>query len=184
MVTPVKQITLDEFETFLDQSENADRLFELIDGEIVEKVPTEEHGMIAHIISGEIYIYLRQNPIGRAGVEVRYQVPGDSHNSRMPDFSLRLKPQSPIVTSGAVAGMPDFAVEIKSPRDSTRSLREKADYYLANGVKLIWVIYPNKKLVEVYQPDEDILFYTENDTLDGGTVLPEFALAVKTLFET
>ena len=38
-----KTYTIEEFERFLALPENADRLFELIDGEIVEKMPTEEH---------------------------------------------------------------------------------------------------------------------------------------------
>jgi Uma2 family endonuclease len=39
--------TLPEFEVFIARPENADRLFELINGEIVEKLPTREHGIIA-----------------------------------------------------------------------------------------------------------------------------------------
>lgn len=60
-------------------------------------------------------------------------------------------------------------------------MREKADYYLANGVRLVWLVYPEKHLVVVHTPDtEDIL--TENDTLDGGDVLPGFKLPVRDIF--
>jgi hypothetical protein len=60
MATVKEQIhTVEEFEAFIQRPENADRLFELIDGEIVEKVPTEEHGVLALLLGGEIYIYLK-----------------------------------------------------------------------------------------------------------------------------
>ncbi|MEO8393156.1 MAG: Uma2 family endonuclease [Chloroflexota bacterium] len=39
--------TIEDFEQFITQPENRDRRFELINGEIVEKMPTESHGIIA-----------------------------------------------------------------------------------------------------------------------------------------
>lgn len=47
--------TVDEFEAFIAQSDHTDRLFELIDGEIAEKMPTEEHSLII----GNVYMPLR-----------------------------------------------------------------------------------------------------------------------------
>ena len=77
--------------------------------------------------------------------------------------------------------MPDLAVEVKSPDDSLSKLREKAAYYLANGTLLAWLVYPKKRLVIVLTPDsEEIL--TEDDTLDGGDVLPGFTLPVRDIF--
>ena len=38
--------TVDEFDEFVARPENRDRLFELINGEIVEKVPTQTRGFI------------------------------------------------------------------------------------------------------------------------------------------
>lgn len=45
MVIQTKSYTIEEFEEFIARPENGDRVFELIHGEIVEKVPTEEHSM-------------------------------------------------------------------------------------------------------------------------------------------
>ncbi len=42
-----RRITADEFEIFVDLPENRERLLELINGAIVEKTPTQEHGFIA-----------------------------------------------------------------------------------------------------------------------------------------
>lgn len=76
---------------------------------------------------------------------------------------------------------PDLAVEVKSPDDSLKKMTEKAAYYLANGVRMVWLIYPKMKLVEVLTPDDRQLL-NENDTLDGGSVLPGFTMAVRDIF--
>ncbi len=88
-----------------------------------------------------------------------------------------------MVTKGAVPRFPDLAVEVKSPGDSYRQMREKAAYYLANGTKLVWLVYPEKRLVEVYRADGDIQILTGDDTLDGGDVLPGFSMTVSDIFK-
>ncbi len=47
MAVDHKLYTVEEFEQIADSPENAHRLLELIDGEIVEKMPNEEHGIVA-----------------------------------------------------------------------------------------------------------------------------------------
>lgn len=175
-----QKTTIERFDGFL--ATHPDRLFQLIDGEIVEKVVTEEHGIIAVNIATEIRIYLKQNPIGQVGLEIRHREPTDEFNDRLPDVSFRKVDHADIVKKGAVPTMPDLAVEIKSPTDSYTLMRDKAEYYLGNGTQLVWLIYPEKKLVEIYRNDADIDFATSDDTLLGYEVLPDFELAVSEIF--
>ncbi len=177
-----KLYTVKEFDDFIGLAENEDRLFELINGEIVEKVPTEEHSLIV----GNLYLLLRlfaeKRDLGRVAFEVRRKLPDDEHNARLPDVEFTAKERLlPVVKKGAVPQMPDLAVDIKSPGDKLNRMREKAAYYLANGTKLVWLVYPEKRLVYVIaSDDEDVL--TDSDTLTGGDVLPEFAVPVKDIF--
>ncbi|MGB1287787.1 MAG: Uma2 family endonuclease [Aggregatilineales bacterium] len=113
---------------------------------------------------------------------MRHSPENDFQNDRLPDVALTLDTESLIVEEGAITGMPDLAVEIKSPSDSNRALRAKADFYLDNGSTMVWLIYPDQKLVEVYEKNGDILILTENDTISGGVFLPDFTLPVKKLF--
>lgn len=178
-----KTYTVEEFERFLALPENADRLFELIDGEIVEKMPTEEHGLIQVNVAAELRNYAKPRELGRVTVEPRHQTPEDRYNSRLPDIAFTSKERAlPLVTKGAVPQLPDLAVEIQSPDDSLRKMRAKAAYYLANGSRLVWLVLPEKRLVEVYRADGEVDILTENDTLDGGDVLPGFTLPVQEIF--
>lgn len=175
--------TVEEFETFTDLPENRNRLLELIHGEIAEKVPTEKHGMLAGNVYGPIWNWVQKTKLGRVVMEVRYHKAGDEHNARIPDVSYTsfATNQHQAVEKGSVPHLPDLAVEVKSPDDTMREMREKARYYLANGSKMVWLIIPTKRIIEVYAADfEDTL--TTDDILDGRDVLPGFTLAVRDVF--
>jgi len=181
MVIGQKLITFEEFEAFTALQEHRDRNFELIDGEIIEKaMPTKEHGFIAGYLIIEIGILLKLNPIGRIGPEIRHRV--DNYNARQPDVSFYLYIAEIEGTKGTTSPIPDLAIEVKSPTDTYKAMRERAQYYVKNDVKLVWLIFPEKRIVEVYTADKhDIL--TENDTLDGGDLLRGFSLAVTSIFD-
>jgi Uma2 family endonuclease len=181
MVANIKPATLDDFEHFITQPENANRLFELIRGEIVEKVPTQLHGLIAGLIATFLNLFILKNPLGWVMVEARYRLPDDHENDYIPDVSFIAKGRGPLIEKGPAAYMPDFAVEIKSPDDSLLEMRKKASYYLAHGSRLVWLVYTEKRLVIVLSANsEDIL--SESETLNGGDVFPGFTLPVRDIF--
>ena len=182
MAIQPKLFTVVEFEKFLALPENCDRYFELIHGEIVEKVPTEEHGLIAANICGFLWQYTRQSGFGRAVIAVRVRMPDDDYNSRQPDLAFFADTTRPIVKRGPVPQMPDLVIEVKSPDDTYTSMRERAHYYLMHGAKLVWLIYPEKRLVEVYRQGADSDILTGDDTLQGDDVLPGFVLSVHAIF--
>ena len=180
MTIEQKLVTLAEFEAFLAQ--HSEGLYELIHGEIVEKVPTQEHGVIATKLSARLLVFMEDNGIqGHVAVEARFRPIDDDQNDRLPDVSVHLTDQPPIKI-GAVVGMPNLAIEVKSTNDTYSLMRDKAAYYIENGCQIVWLVYPEKKIVEVYQPEQDLDMLVVGDMLDGGTVLPGFSLAVSAIF--
>ncbi|MEP7294105.1 MAG: Uma2 family endonuclease [Chloroflexota bacterium] len=180
MAVQPKVYTIEDFERYIALPENDDRRFELINGEIVEKLPTEAHGTYAATITIELGAYKRQNG-GRVSVEARYRPEDDTRNDRMPDVSYtRADHLQPLVTKGAVLHMPDLAVEIQSENQSAQFMLDKAHYYLDNGASMVWIVYRNHS-VRVLTPTSDQLL-SVNDTIDGGDILPGFTLAVRAIF--
>jgi Uma2 family endonuclease len=180
--------TVEEFEQIADSPENVDRLLELIEGEIVEKMPTEEHSEIAGNILVALKVFTKPQRLGRTVMEVRYRVPGDTRNARIPDVAFTLaKNTKPVVTKGSVTQLPDIAVEVKSPDQNMEELRKKAEYFLTHGVKIVWLINPKPQIVEVCTLAEDGTMLTRtlaiDGTLDGGDVLPGFTLSMKDVFD-
>jgi Uma2 family endonuclease len=183
MVIQRKLYTVDEFEQFIALPENSDRRFELVNGEMVEKLPTEEHGAIAVRLILRIGGLVEQNDLGRLAVEPRHRTLEDDYNARIPDIAFTSKERAlPLVKKGAVPQMPDLAIEIKSPDDSYKQMREKKDYYLTNGVRMVWLVFPEKRLIEVYTLDDEWIL-TDGDMLDGGDVLLGFTMPVSSVFD-
>ncbi len=178
--------TVEAFEQFADLPENQDRLLELVHGEIVEKVPTEEHGVLVITLGSLLKNHVKPRKLGKVGTEVLHRKPSDKYNVRMPDVSFRAG-NDPIVTEGSVPQMPDLAVEIQSPTNRPREMREKAHYYLRNGSKLVWLIYPRKQAVEECRLDSngemEVKPLDLEGVLDGSPVLPDFSVPVKEIFE-
>lgn len=97
MVIKEQQLTIGEFEAFLQLPHNQNRQFELINGTIREMSPTEEHGMLVLNIGALILAYAKLHNLERASVETRYQMPDDKHNSRIPDIAFSCHSDDPIV---------------------------------------------------------------------------------------
>jgi Uma2 family endonuclease len=173
--------TYAEFEQIAAQPDNRDRRLELIHGEIIDVSPSFIHGKLAQRFSLHLGMQNLKHNWGTILIEVRYKLPGDDHNAMIPDLSYVENADDMPTDSRPVPRMPDLAVEIQSPDDSPEKIRTKCAYYVANGSKLAWGVFL-KKQIEVYRPGEDVIVLGENDTLDGGDVLPGFSLAVRVLF--
>ena len=74
---------------------------------------------------------------------------------------------------------PDFVVEITSPLDKLNDAREKMREYLAQGVRLGWLLDPKSGLTEVYRPGCPVESLNRPATLSGEEVLPGFVLDLK-----
>lgn len=188
MTLETKVYTADEFEAVIAHPDNADRHLELINGEIVEDMPTEEHSLIVANIYRVLYAFVTANRLGRVVFEVRRRVPNDDRNVRIPDLDYTSKVrldarEGKVVTQEPVLQMPDLAVEVQSPGQSLKLMSDKAAYYLANGIHTVWLVYPAKRFVEVLTADDrQVLF--ESDTLTGGDLLPDFSMPIKAIFQT
>jgi Uma2 family endonuclease len=71
---------------------------------------------------------------------------------------------------------PDFVLELMSPSDTLRETQEKMQEYIANGVKLGWLINPKMRQVEIYRLGKPIQILESPQQLSGEDVLPAFIL--------
>lgn len=179
--TTQPDVTLDDFAVFLDLPDNADRRFELISGEIVEKMESNlVSSNIASIVSLYIGIYLLQNPIGRLTGEAGAYRVGD--NVYIPDVAFVSKSRLPELSYAGFGPIaPDLAVEVLSKTDRPKDIRFKVVNYLAAGT-VVWVVDPEAQTVEVYTPNQPAQLLHITDTLTGGDFLPDFSLPVQTIF--
>jgi Uma2 family endonuclease len=164
-------------------------LYELVDGELVERKMSVLSSWVAGETYGRIRDYLRNSgrggwafpegtsyqcfpwdpgAVGRA--DASYIAPGRFDNDEVPE-------------QGHLRIAPDLAAEVVSPHDSHSEVDHKVADYLEAGVHLVWVINPQTQSVHVYRPGApDASRLSADDELDGEDVLPGFRCKVSDLF--
>lgn len=184
---PVRKIvTAAEFDAFVSLPENADRLFELIAGEIVEVPSNPYASKIAMIISGYLFMYLMNNDIGHVTGEAGgYMILGGRYAPDVAFISYAKQPE--LATKGCNPNPPDLAVEVVSTESGAENQRLtiKLGNYLAAGVA-VWIVRLYVREIEVYVPGEQVLVVRrddENPVIDGGDVLPGFTLNLTDVFK-
>lgn len=175
-------VTLEEFDQFVNRPENADRLFELIAGRIVEVPSNPTVSRYATRIATRLQVFVDDNGergyvTGEAG---GYRVSGERY---APDVAYISKDRQPeLATHGYNPTPPELAVEVVSPNDDERKLKVKIANYLAAGT-VVWVAYPDTKEVEVYRPGKPVMMLGINDTLELHDILPGFELPIQYIFK-
>jgi Uma2 family endonuclease len=74
---------------------------------------------------------------------------------------------------------PDFVLELRSPTDRLRALKEKMEEYIANGAKLGWLLDPESKEVHVYRARMAVEILKNPTKISGETVLTNFSLDLR-----
>ncbi len=179
--------TADEFEAILAQPENADKALELINGRITQKRVSVKHGMLVIRLGTRLKMFVEADQLGTVSTEAHFRAANDPYNELAPDLCF-LTNDKPITDDAVMIGMPDLAIEIKSPSNTYKELREKAGTYIWGGSRLVWLVYPERQTVEVVTRSADtpdavvVISLSVNDALDGGDVLPGFTLTLKDIF--
>ncbi len=160
------------------------RLFELIDGVLVEKVMGYWESVLAIELAGLLRDFLKRRKLGTLAGEagmVRLS-PG---LVRIPDLSFisrsRLAHQRR-VRAPILLLAPDLAIEVLSEGNTPREMARKVREYFASGCRLVWLIDPRTRTVAVYTSLAKPIVLTEKQTLTGGDVLSGFRLQLRKLF--
>jgi Uma2 family endonuclease len=157
---------------------------ELIDGEIIEMAPAGfEHALVVNRIG-----FLLESHRQRAGLDgcVLAGDPGfilDERHVRAPDVAyLTADRMATAPARGFMPFVPSMAVEVVSPGDAWSDVKQKARMWLDHGVRLVWVVDPISRTVEVLPAGKPVVEFNGDDRLDGGDVLPGFSCAVSDCF--
>ena len=103
---------------------------------------------------------------------------------RIPDVAVLLRRRSTDNEPGGwVRGAPDIAVEVLSPSNTPRQMRERMDDYFGAGALRVWIVDPTARTVVIHRPDETSMLFKDGDCLEDPEILPGFALDVAELFE-
>jgi Uma2 family endonuclease len=161
------------------------RLYELVDGILVEKTVRFLESWLAVRIGTLLNNFVEPRELGLVAGEGG-MVKLDIGLVRIPDVLFvswarvpgREVPQEPVPKI-----IPDLTVEVISRGNTPKEMNEKLHEYFEKGVRLVWFVRPGRRCVDVYTNPDHFTRLTASMTLDGGDVLPGFAVSVSALFQ-
>jgi Uma2 family endonuclease len=161
-----------------------ERLYELVDGILVEKTVGFEESIIAVNITIKLRNFVDPEELGIVtGADGTIQL--DLNLVRIPDaafISWDRIPGDEIPEDPIPLLVPDLAVEVISKGNTPREMGDKLKEYFDKGVRLVWYVRPRTKVVDVYTSADRFTRLTASMRLDGGDVLPGFSVLVGELF--
>ncbi len=159
--------------------------YELLDGELVERVVGQESSMIAILVAQTLANFVYPSRIGyifdgSLGLKIFPNRPRRIPRADLTFIRRSRLPQGP--SGGLLEVAPDLVVEVVSPGDEASMLERKLSDYREAGIPLIWVIYPATRQVHVIQENGPEHTRGQQDVLTGEPVLPGFSCPVGSLF--
>lgn len=162
-----------------------DRLYELVDGILLEKTVGTYESYLAALLVQLLGNYVRENDLGIVlGADGMIRLaPG---LVRIPDVSFiswRRLPQRKVPRDPIADLAPDLAVEVISKGNTPQEMERKLSDYFAAGVRQVWYVYHSpRREVLVYASPTERTVLGDQQTLDGGDLLPGFTLPLKDFF--
>jgi Uma2 family endonuclease len=159
---------------------------ELIRGVLCETMAAgQRHGKIVMKLGAALTNFIDPRGLGTlVGSDSGVWLERDPDTVREPDIAFTSVERLPLGADvpGYAEVAPDLVVEIASPSDSRRAVHDKARMWLSHGVRLVWVVHPETRTVDVHQTDRDTATLGQDNALDGRDVLPGFSCPVRTVF--
>lgn len=157
--------------------------FEWVDGRIMEvREPFAPHGFACNRVSLHLGKYVEEHKLGAVfSADTLFLLQQEPRNVRGPDVAFVDKSRQMPRVDGLWCIAPDLVVEVKSPSQRGAFMRKKTADYLKAGVRLVWVIDPEKRILVRYRNGDEPVTLQENEIVDGEDVLPGFRCAVSEL---
>jgi Uma2 family endonuclease len=164
--------------------EREKRLYELIDGVLLEKPMGTQESFLAGFLVHTLFGFVKARDLG-------FVLPPDGMARlfpgmvRIPDVSFvswsqvpgRKVPRVPMLDFAPV-----LAVEVLSPSNTHEEMDEKRRDYFKAGTRTVWYVDAAKRTVQVFNASTQTITLRDDDTLLGDPVLPGFVLSLRELF--
>jgi Uma2 family endonuclease len=183
LISPQPVITADDLLTRPDGDH-----YELVDGNLVEMHMGTQASYIGLRLSRLLASFCENPFIGwvlPADASFQMILPQRPNLVRKPDVSFVRAGRFPNETlpEGHSRLAPDLAVEVVSPNDTYYEVAVKLAEYRAAGVRLIWVVIPPTRTVQIRRLDGTLAEVGEEGELTGEDVVPGFRCSVRELFQ-
>ncbi len=169
----------------LERLSNQGFRYELIKGELRPMTPPGgSHGSTTSRLTILVGILVIDKDLGETfAAETGFLVARNPDTTLAPDFAFVAKDRLPNpLPKSYIPVVPDIVLETRSPNDTKKEVADKVAEWLELGVRLVWELNPQTRILAVHQSNQMPRFLGEGDTLDGGDVLPGLSVPISRLF--
>lgn len=162
--------------------------YEVVEGVLVRMAGSGDLASnIAGIIFGALFAYVRPRRLGRVTpADGVYRFRG-AETGLLPDVGFYGAAFFPLVVDRdkPIPFAPELAVEVASPQQTADDMAAKARRYLEGGTRLVWVVWPHARTIDVWRMGDARPSSTVGvgDTLDGEDVVRGFSHPVSDVFD-
>ena len=160
--------------------------YELVRGELRKMAPPGAyHAKSATRVGRWLADYVDDKNLGEVYIaEIGFRIGTNPDHVRAADVAFVRQEREDEIGNihGYFPGAPDLAIEVISPNDRYSEVTEKVRDWLDAGTRMVVVVNPRRRDVTVHLPGKDAITLTEEDTLDGGDVVPGWTLPVRDIF--
>lgn len=165
-----------------------DALYEVIDGQVVEKPPRSAYSAwLASRFQNALGPWVEQRRLGRVVTEMLFWIDRAKDLQRRPDVAFVSSERWPldrqIPDEEAWDVVPDIAIEVVSRSNTAAAVQAKIRAYFKAGVRQVWVVHPLTAEVYLYDSPKSVRIFERADVLDGGSLLPGFQLPLASVFD-
>lgn len=181
--TQDKLLTAEEFMDLPDPGDGSKQ--ELVRGVVITMPPPQApHGYTAARVTISVGGFVVQHNLGIVvGNDTGVVLERGPDTVRGPDLAYWSFARQATVPKGYFEIAPDLAVEVLSPSNTRRQIDAKIREFLNAGTTMVWVVDPLDRSVRVHRKDSAApVIRMSGAMLDGEDVLPNFQVAVSSLF--
>jgi len=165
---------------------------EIIKGKIFEmSAPNRSHQEISGTIFTRLHNYLEGQSCKVYSAPFDVRLPNLSKQDDkvftvvQPDICV-ICDQSKLDFKGCI-GAPDIAVEILSPGNNAKEMKNKYHVYEESGVREYWIIFPSERILTQYLLNKEGKFELQHGLVEGdvliSSILPGFELPLDVVFK-
>lgn len=171
-------------EDWLVVREKSQKLYELVDGTLVEKPMGWLESLLGTTLGRWLGNYVSENNLGLVtgadGFTMLFE--GTVRGPDVAFVSWAMLPDGRLPTEPLPKLVPNFVVEILSQGNTYGEMSRKRREYFQAGVELLWMVDRRDRTITAYESSQRYRIIREDEMIDAAPVLPGWSFNTADLF--
>lgn len=157
----------------------------LIAGEFFEVAPPNgAHGRMTSNLALLLGNFVVQNALGQTYIgDTGFLLERNPETVLAPDLSFIARERIPENDDAYLEVPPDIAIEVVSASNRAGEIERRVAIYLAAGVRQVWIVYPTRRQVAIYKPEDDLQVFTDAQVINCSPELHGLVVPVAQIFD-